>query len=83
MIVLTQITNGSFGVAMNREHFKEMMNQKVDPQPVNKHNKVGRQWIQMGFPNKKLQHFPSLCAWLLSYFYLFFHFIYFFFLYLN
>jgi len=61
--LLCQITSGHFNVALNEQHFKDVLLSMVTPQPVdNIHYKIGRKWILMGFPTLTLQHFPSLCC---------------------
>lgn len=60
--LIAQCTCGSFNVAMNQSHFHDLLLAQVPPQPIsNRHYKTGRQWIRMGFPQRKTNHYPSLC----------------------
>ena len=60
--LIAQCTCGSFNVAMNQSHFHDLLLNQVPPQPIsNKHYKIGRKWIKMGFPQQKINNYPSLC----------------------
>lgn len=60
--LIAQCTSGSFNVALNETHFHNLLLNQVPPQPIsNKHYKIGRKWIKMGFPQQKINNYPSLC----------------------
>eukprot|EP01083_Nonionella_stella_P087682 243983_1 len=60
--LIAQCTSGTFNVAMNQSHFHDLLLNQVPPQPItSKHYQIGRQWIKMGFPQQKMNNYPSLC----------------------
>eukprot|EP01084_Bolivina_argentea_P010172 18948_1 len=60
--LISSLTCGTFNVAMNASHFHNLLLTMVPPQPIlNKYYKIGRKWIKMGFPQQKINNYPSLC----------------------
>jgi len=60
--LIAQCTYGTFNVAINEAHFNDLLMNQVPPQPINnKYYTIGRKWIKMGFPQQKINHYPSLC----------------------
>lgn len=69
--MLTKQTNGLYTIAIDKQHFRELLLQHVSPLPIPKltsdpdqrvSDGVGRKWIKMGFPQKRSDTYPSLCA---------------------
>jgi len=59
---LAKATAGTYGVVMHEKHFKELLFKHVPPLPTEKNSKKTRRWVRMGFPQKRVDACPSLCA---------------------
>ncbi|KAJ1653904.1 hypothetical protein IWQ61_006072, partial [Dispira simplex] len=55
-------TKGTFGVAMNEAHFKDLLFETVPPPPLAGRNKAA-DLILMGFPMRIIQPAPTFCVW--------------------
>jgi transcription initiation factor TFIIH subunit 2 len=67
--ILTKMTQGEYGVAMNQQHLRTLLSRSIAPPPVardtggaEKSNLGKRKWIRMGFPTKRNDATPSICA---------------------
>jgi len=64
---LTKTTAGTYGVALDKEHFKSLLAKHLHPHPTADDAAPGtrskkRTWIKMGFPQKSSASCPSLCS---------------------
>jgi len=58
---LAKATGGTYHVPQNEEKFRDIVMAHIPPKPLTKRDKVKREWIQMGFPQKKTTDYPTLC----------------------
>jgi hypothetical protein len=56
-------THGTYRVALNEDHFKEILFLLLPPPPST--TKTETALIKMGFPQKRTENTPSLCIWYL------------------
>lgn len=54
---------GTLRLAMNEKHLGELLALHVPPPPIVQSVTKKRQWVHMGFPQKRSDNFPSLCQW--------------------
>eukprot|EP00501_MAST-03F_sp_TOSAG23-6_P000522 GSMAST32.ASY1.ANO1.536.1 assembled CDS len=54
------ITNGLYGVSLNKTHFKELLGAHNTP-PALILDSVGTHFIRMGFPERRVDNYKSLC----------------------
>eukprot|EP00823_Brevimastigomonas_motovehiculus_P004966 TRINITY_DN3414_c0_g1_i1.p1 TRINITY_DN3414_c0_g1~~TRINITY_DN3414_c0_g1_i1.p1 ORF type:complete len:393 (-),score=52.69 TRINITY_DN3414_c0_g1_i1:344-1522(-) len=60
--VLAAATGGTYRVALNKDHFREILMNYVVPIPAESDQRVGRKWIKMGFPEQRIDKYDTLCA---------------------
>lgn len=58
---VAQTTGGSYVVATNEDHLRELLLAQSPPPPATP--KMGTSLIQMGFPEQRMDSVPSLCVW--------------------
>lgn len=63
---LCRKTNGgddtAYGVALNEQHFRELMMDVTTPPATYSQKHSGRSLLMMGFPSRTVEAYPSLCA---------------------
>lgn len=63
------MNSGTYNVALNETHFKEILLQHTHPPPVS--NRVEASLVMMGFPQQIAAVVPSLCVWYFLFIYYF------------
>jgi len=58
--MLAEKTNGSYHVALNEEHFRQILFAHSPPPPSTL--KTETSLIRMGFPQRRMDNYPSLCV---------------------
>jgi transcription initiation factor TFIIH subunit 2 len=53
---------GSYQVALNEDHYKELLWEMIPPPAVVAAN-AAEELVLMGFPSRVAEENPSLCAW--------------------
>jgi len=61
---LAKSTGGTYLVALNEKHYKDILFKHIAPAPSEKGSKKAnsRKYVKMGFPQKRSDAYPSLCA---------------------
>ncbi|KAK2749213.1 hypothetical protein FQN57_006828 [Myotisia sp. PD_48] len=54
--------DGSYGIAMNEQHFRELMMEVTTPPVAYSQRYSANSLLMMGFPSRKMEEAPSLCA---------------------
>jgi transcription initiation factor TFIIH subunit 2 len=57
----TELTNGKYHVALDKDDFKRLLTAYVPPSPVTKEYQVARRWIKMGFSTLRKDPYPTFC----------------------
>jgi len=57
---LADETSGTYSVACNEEHFQELLLLHTPPPPTQ--SKIEASLVNMGFPNRRTDNYPSLCV---------------------
>lgn len=61
---LTRETNGTYGIPINEDNFKDLLFQHASPPPTTRsQQRSTAELIQMGFPQKRSENLLSMCIW--------------------